>query len=80
METNKNKSKIKVVLFMLWPVLAAIIGVFIMFFAGGLDCGGNIFRAFSCIEWWGWVGVALVFIGFGKGAYWIGMGIKNSIK
>lgn len=75
--------KFKVFLKMLWPVLVAIIGFFIMYFAGALDCRGCNFFDLSWAPYmadWGWIGFGFVMIGLGYGGYRIMRAWMNVFK
>jgi len=82
-KTKSNSGfKIPTWLFMLWPVIVAIVGFFIMYFAGALNCQGCNFFDFSWasyIAWWGWIGFGFAITGLGFGGYRIFIAIKNSI-
>lgn len=82
----KKKTKIiqflKFILFSGWPVWLAILGSFIMIFAGVNDCNGcAFFENLGYMRYWGWVGFALFLSGVVFGAAiiiraWIN-GFKN---
>lgn len=54
-------SKLKWIIAVGWPITVAIVGAFVMIWAGVNDCSScPLLQNLYGMEWWGWIGLAAV--------------------